>query len=441
MTADQYLADAVLAYAARGFRVLPLHHPVQIRSRSQPGGVGCSCGDPDCGPVGKHPRPRNGLHDATSDPARLARWSQRWPNVNIGLVTGELADVLDVDGPAGRAALRRWATQHDVHLDGPLVGTGSGWHHYLAPAGSGNRAGLLEQVDWRGRGGYVIAPPSLHANGTRYRWLRPLASELPDVPWPLRNLLIPARQQQPEPPPRFREEPAGHPYGRVALQRELAAVAQAPKGRRNHTLYQAGIRLYSLVAGGVLDHTEVRAGLLGAADVARLLTEEPLQTHRTLASAERTGLAHPRGIPASDRAPRHLRSFPRGRNQPDAVTNASAMPELPPAPFASHRRPSLPPRSPANHGADNHRLAAAARHPAARPATPPVTAEAARPGAIRRLRQRPHQRHHRPGHPGAVLRRGPWLAPPHALRRGLRPSHPPAAIDSIPASRRPESML
>jgi hypothetical protein len=297
MTADQRLGDAALAYAARGFRVLPLHHPVQTRRRNEPGGVGCSCGDPGCGAVGKHPRTRNGLHDATTDPARLARWWRRWSQANIGLATGELADVLDVDGPGARAALRRWAAQHQLRLDGPLVRTGSGRHHYLAASGSGNRAGLLEGVDWRGRGGYVVAPPSQHLNGRRYRWLRPLTLDLPDTPWPLRNLLAPTREQRPDPVPPFREPATGHPYGRAALERELAAVAAAPKGRRNHTLYQAGIRLYSLVAGGILDHGVVHAGLLDAAEASRLLTDEPAQTHRTLASAERTGLAHPRGVP------------------------------------------------------------------------------------------------------------------------------------------------
>jgi len=96
---------------------------------------------------------------------------------------------------------------------------------------------------------------------------------------------------------------AGHPYGRRALEEELAEVARAPKGRRNHTLYQAGIRLFSLVAGGVLDHGEVQAGLLAAADTSRLLADEPLQTRRTLASAERTGLGRPRGVPALDQPP------------------------------------------------------------------------------------------------------------------------------------------
>jgi hypothetical protein len=304
MTADQPLLDAALAYATRGFPVLPLHHPIQAGGRRQPGDVGCSCGYPGCGPVGKHPRTPHGLHDATADPDQLARWWQRWPHANIGLVTGELADVLDVDGWAGRTALRGWATQHQLRLAGPLVRTGHGWHLYLAATGTGNRAGLLEHVDWRGTGGYVVAPPSLHGSGTRYRWLRPLTVDLPAAPWQLRNLLGPV-QRRPAAMPRFREEAAGHPYGRAALREELAAVAHAPRGLRNHTLYQAGIRLYSLVAGGVLDHDEVHAGLLAAAQAARLLAEEPLQTHRTLASAERTGLAHPRGIPTSNRAPHY----------------------------------------------------------------------------------------------------------------------------------------
>jgi hypothetical protein len=49
------------------------------------------------------PRTRNGLHDATRSRAQIAAWWRRWPQANIGLVTGELADGLDVDGPAGRA--------------------------------------------------------------------------------------------------------------------------------------------------------------------------------------------------------------------------------------------------------------------------------------------------------------------------------------------------
>jgi hypothetical protein len=309
MRPARQLGAAALAYADLGFRVLPLHHPVSA-SASHGRGMICSCGDPTCGTAGKHPLTHHGLSDATRDPAQLARWWRRWPQANIGLVTGELADVLDVDGPAGRAALLRFATDHDLRLDGPLVRTGTGWHYYLAPSGSGNRAGLPDQVDWRGHGGYVVAPSSRHANGRQYRWLRPPTERLPPVPAPLRRLLETTRVQQPQPVPSVRLRPTldGHPYGRAVLEQELAAVAYAPKGRRNHTLYQAGIRLYSLVAGGVLDRADVEAGLLDAVAACRLLAEEPTQTRRTLVSAERMGLTHPRGIPA--------------RQQPDRRTDS-----------------------------------------------------------------------------------------------------------------------
>jgi hypothetical protein len=173
MRPTDQLGAAALAYANLGHRVLPLHHPLAtdaIQRRE----MLCSCGDRACGAVGKHPLTAHGLYVATSDPAKLARWWRRWPQANIGLVTGEVADVLDLDGPAGRAALRQAAADHDLRLEGPLVRTGSGWHLYVAPTGTGNRAGLLAHVDWRGRGGYVVAPPSRHASGRGYRWHGPL---------------------------------------------------------------------------------------------------------------------------------------------------------------------------------------------------------------------------------------------------------------------------
>jgi hypothetical protein len=124
-------------------------------------------------------------------------------------------------------------------------------------------------------------------------------------------------------------------------------------------------------------------------------------------------------LPASRRRAT-LPHVPRGHNRPDAVTSASAMPEPPPAASTANRdhRPIPPRRSPAPDGAAHHRLPVApllrAIQQRAR-AAPPVAAGAARPGALRLLRQRPHHRNHQPGHPRAGLRRGPRLASPHAL--------------------------
>jgi hypothetical protein len=145
MRPTDQLGAAALAYAQLGYRVLPLHHPVS-RNAIQGRGMLCSCSDPACGggqaspdptrPEGRHQRPG----PAGSMVATLAPGQHR-------LVTGEVADVLDIDGPAGRAAVRRFTADHDLRLEGPLVRTGSGWHLYLAPTGSGNRADLLEHVD------------------------------------------------------------------------------------------------------------------------------------------------------------------------------------------------------------------------------------------------------------------------------------------------------
>ncbi len=45
---------------------------------------------------------------------------------------------------------------------------------FIAPTGRGNGANIYPHVDFRGKGGYVILPPSIGANGRRYQWTRPL---------------------------------------------------------------------------------------------------------------------------------------------------------------------------------------------------------------------------------------------------------------------------
>jgi len=169
------MLEEALALVARGYRVLPLHRPTFGADGTC---NGCSCGRPECRPggtqardVGKHPRTRRGVADATVDPAQVRRWWTKWPTANIGVATGDGLVVLDVDGPEGQAAIR------GLHV--PLTVTarsgrdGGGYHVYLrAPAGVRlvNRSGALPGVDLKTDGGYVVAPPSMHATGRRYTW-------------------------------------------------------------------------------------------------------------------------------------------------------------------------------------------------------------------------------------------------------------------------------
>jgi len=323
------LRDAALGYASRGIPVLPLHYPLPHHGDLQPlpgkrplaGPVvemGCSCRDPRCSQAGKHPLGSlvpHGVKDATINRARVLAWWTRHPQANIGLACGHLFDVLDVDGPAGAHAIRTLAATHGLQSSGPLVRTGGGgWHFYLAPTGLGNaQPHGLAQVDWRGRGGYVVAPPSRHASGHPYQWAagRDLDTPLGTVPAALLERLLYRQLHQPACPvePSAAGDRPGGRYARAALAEELARVAAAPVGQRNRQLWESTRNLYNLVASGALDHREVHQGLLEAAERCGLLAEEPRQTHRTLASGRQVGLAHP-GRPRQPTSPERTDASP-----------------------------------------------------------------------------------------------------------------------------------
>lgn len=266
------LLEAALTYAARGWPVLA------CRRRS------------------KVPLLGHGLHDATIDPDQIRAWWERWPAANVGLVTGVCFDVLDVDGPDGERALAGALPAAEAPpVDGPTVATGKGWHVYVAPTGLGNRAGVVPHVDWRGAGGYVIAPPSVHPSGARYCWEFPgdplFGPEAPLRPAPswLLELLAPSRHPLAGIAPR--SSPTGDTYGRRALEGELGRLATAPVGERNSVLHAASLRLGQLVAAGQLDAGEATAGLAAVAQRVGLADRE---IEGTVRSGLTFGIAHPR---------------------------------------------------------------------------------------------------------------------------------------------------
>jgi hypothetical protein len=143
---------AALAYAARGWRVLPV--------------------------AGKIPTLKDWPANATTDPESIRLWWAQQPTANVGIATGKQSHlfVLDVDpGNGGDDALRQLEAQY-----GPLpatieVLTGGGGHHYYfqhPTIALGNSAGKLGAgLDIRTDGGQVVAPPSVHPNTQRtYEW-------------------------------------------------------------------------------------------------------------------------------------------------------------------------------------------------------------------------------------------------------------------------------
>jgi hypothetical protein len=128
----------------------------------------------------------------------LDGWFARWPDANVGVVTGAVSGlvVMDVDprhgGNAGLAELER---EHGALPDTvEALSGGLGRHLYFAHPRHRvhNRVGLVPGVDLRGDGGLIIAPPSLHPSGRHYEWRAHRAPDQIDLaplpPWLLDKL-------------------------------------------------------------------------------------------------------------------------------------------------------------------------------------------------------------------------------------------------------------
>jgi hypothetical protein len=142
--------SAALYYASIGLRVFPLQPGQKIPHK---GTRGCL--------------------EATNDPAQITAWWHKWPDSNVAIATGHLVDVIDIDGPEGVIS---WARMGNLPTPLGVVSTprAGGSHLYVPATGEGNAAKIFPGIDYRGAGGYVVAPTSINAEGVRYRWRRPL---------------------------------------------------------------------------------------------------------------------------------------------------------------------------------------------------------------------------------------------------------------------------
>jgi hypothetical protein len=268
---------AALAHASRGWHVFPLK------------------------PKSKEPATWRGFYDATTNPATLQRWFASGFPYNIAIRTGTPSSIfiLDIDGDLGAASLREIESKHGA-LPATLISiTGNGRHHWFIADGpipcSTSKIGT--GIDVKADAGYVVAPASIHPSGKIYQWadsaIRP--AHAPD--W----LVHLARAAKPLP---ISERACaiirptnGQPgaYGRAALESEIAALAAAAPGRRNHALNRCAFRLFQLVGGGELDRDQVVDRLIDACHRNGLVHDDGLRSVRlTMRSAYRAGLNFPR---------------------------------------------------------------------------------------------------------------------------------------------------
>ncbi len=179
------VADTVLeyalAYAARGWRVVPLYSPTEQG--------GCTCGDPDCESPGKHPRLKDWPNRASTDPKVITEWWRRWPDANVGIATGAASNLVVVDlDKGGRETLADLESEHGPLPATPVSHTGGGGEHRLFKHPGvtiPNKVSIGKGLDIRGDGGQIVAAPSMHAAGREYVWspsAHPDDTPLADMP-------------------------------------------------------------------------------------------------------------------------------------------------------------------------------------------------------------------------------------------------------------------
>lgn len=139
---------------------------------------------------------------------------ERQPGCGVGLVTGNGLAVVDLDGEKGLASTRGFQLPPT-----PSVHTARGWHLYFyVESDLPSVNGLLPGVDFKCRGGFVVAPPSKNQSGVIYSWA----------------ISLPEEERKPL-PPWVRERVRDH---RLSAMPQAKPTGLIPFGDRNDTCFR-----------------------------------------------------------------------------------------------------------------------------------------------------------------------------------------------------------
>lgn len=103
----------------------------------------------------------------------IRAWWGKYPGAMIGIVTGGISGifVIDCDSQEGYEAIQKLIPDNIII---PMARTPrGGWHlYFLFPEDCKLTVGtgIMPGVDFRGEGGYIIAPPSINGDGKGYTW-------------------------------------------------------------------------------------------------------------------------------------------------------------------------------------------------------------------------------------------------------------------------------
>jgi putative DNA primase/helicase len=285
-------AYAALQYAERGWRVLQVHWITEYGR--------CTClaaGQAPCASGGKHPYSSAWPELATDEPAMIIRLWGETPEANIGIATGSSSGifVLDVDeGPKSGGGYKEGldsliellAENDDDFNDLYAVRTGGGGvqYYFLMPEGYKIKNATTvfgpeyPDIDLRGDGGMVVAPPSASARGP---YMLETDAEITGAPQWLLDLLLQRGIMEPlegpeDPHPETSQStPAGPPmthqtpapgWLEASVAAKCEAVRSAPPGTANDTNNKIAYMVGQYIPHGWITREDAERRLLEAAE-------------------------------------------------------------------------------------------------------------------------------------------------------------------------------
>lgn len=301
---------AALFYARRGIAVFPLKPRLKR-------------------PLGR--LAPHGVHDAVTSEQTVRGWWSNTSDANIGVACGEPGGVfvVDIDGEAAELAIAALEREHGALPACWVSTTGKGRHLWFRhDERIRNTVDRQNLIDTRSTGGYVVAPPSAHPNGTHYAWVdgrQPTGEPVECPEWFIDWLLsLKNRKRADEaampaaPAPRREELRTGedHPHRKWclrALEAEAYDVAGLGHGAgRNNALNTAAYKLAGYMPSGFLDEHEIVGALMDAATRCNLLAEDGRAAClATIRSGINAGRSKPRELPELRARPAPLHAVRR----------------------------------------------------------------------------------------------------------------------------------
>lgn len=228
-------------------------------------------------------------------PSLVNAWADA--NLNVGVITGRISNivVLDVDSKEAQELVDSLGLPET-----PIVRSARGKHYYFRfpPTEIRNSTNINGiELDFRGEGGLVVGPGSLHPSGAIYTWEKsPSDVDFADLPQNLLGLLQPLNKSSssnlatPTRDDGFVEAGVFSAFLNMEIHNGLNFLREKTEGNRNNSLYLAAVRIANHVAAIGIDWTEVSQQLEACGLTIGL---QPCEIGPTVASAWKSGQQTP----------------------------------------------------------------------------------------------------------------------------------------------------